>query len=80
MSKQSPKLKTVNKFSPPFILNNFPNKFPYSIGEQLVYILATRGATDIEGKEWEQIFAKAIGAIWKPSVIGLDDIVLDNTA
>lgn len=80
MDKKFPKLRTVNKSIPPFSLNNFPARFPYKIGEQLIYILATRGATDIEGKEWEQIFANAIDAIWKPSNVGLDDIVLGNTA
>lgn len=79
-NNRSPKLRTVNKSVPPFNLNNFPSKFPYKIGEQLIYILATRGAADIEGKEWEEIFAKSIDAIWKPSNVGLDDIVLENTA
>jgi hypothetical protein len=80
MNKKSPKLRTVNKSIPPFTLNNFPNPFPFKVGEQLIYILATRGETDIEGKEWEQIFAKSIDAIWKPSNVGLDDIVFENTA
>jgi len=80
MDKKSPKLRTVNKSVPPYLLNKFPKDFPFKIGEQLIYILATRGATDIEGKEWEQIFANSIGAEWKPSNVGLDDIVLGNTA
>ena len=79
-NNKSPKLRTVNKSVPAFPLNKFPNTFPYIVGEQLIYILATRGETDIEGKEWEQIFAKAIGAEWKPSVVGLDDVVMGNTA
>lgn len=80
MDKKSPKLRTVNKSVPPYKLNDFPSKFPYKVGEQLIYILATRGETDIEGKEWEKIFATSIGATWKPSNVGLDDIVLENTA
>jgi hypothetical protein len=80
MDKKSPKLRTVNKSLPPFLLNNFPKEFAFSVGEQLIYILATRGETDIEGKEWEQIFANSVGAEWKPSNVGLDDIVLGNTA
>ncbi len=80
MDKKTPKLRTVNKSIPPYGLNNFPKDFPFRVGEQLVYILATRGETDIEGKEWEQIFANSIGAEWKPSNVGLDDIVLGNTA
>jgi hypothetical protein len=80
MENKTPKLRSVSKSKPPYKLNEFPNHFPYLIGEQLIYILATRGETDIEGKEWEQIFAYAIGAEWKPSNVGLDDIVLGNTA
>jgi len=80
MDRKSPKLRTVSKSLSLFPLNKFPNTFPYKVGEQLIYILATRGATDIEGKEWEQIFAKAIGAEWKPSVVGLDDVIMGNTA
>lgn len=80
MDSLNPKLRTVNKSTPPYPLNNFPKDFGYRVGEQLVYILATRGAADIEGKEWEAIFAKAIGADWVPSVVGLDDITMGNTA
>jgi len=80
MDKNSPKLRTVNKSNPLYPTNKFPNDFAFKVGEQLIYILATRGETDIEGKEWEKIFATAIGAEWKPSNVGLDDIVLGNTA
>lgn len=80
MEHREPKLRTVNKSTPAFELNKFTQIFPYKVGEQLIYILATREQTDIEGKEWELIFANAIGAQWKPSVVGLDDIVLGNTA
>ncbi len=80
MDKKDPKLRTVNKSVAPFTLNNFPAEFPYKFGEQLIYILATRGATDIEGSQWEEIFANSIRAKWKPSNVGLDDVVLGNTA
>ena len=80
MDNQEPKLRTVNKTVPPYPLNKFTKEFAYRVGEQLVYILATRGATDIEGKEWEAIFAKSIGADWTPSNVGLDDIRMGNTA
>jgi hypothetical protein len=80
MERKTPILRTVSKSLPPFKLNEFPKEFPFLVGEQLIYILATRGETDIEGKEWEQIFANSIGAEWKPSNVGLDDIVLGNTA
>jgi len=80
MEHKDPKLRTVNKSVPAFPLNKFPADFAYKIGEQLVYILATRGETDIEGNEWETIFARAIGAEWKQSKVGLDDVVMGNTA
>jgi len=46
------------------------------IGREIVYHLATNPQPSIEGPEWERIFAEAIGAEWKPSNIGLDDVVL----
>lgn len=80
MDSKSPKLRTVNKSISLYPLNKFPTQFPFKVGEQIIYILATRGETDIEGKDWEQIFAKSINAEWKPSVVGLDDVVIGNTA
>lgn len=80
MSKQSPKLRTVNKSVPPYPLNKFPSDFPFSLGRQIVYLLATKGKAILEGAEWEEIFANCIGAEWKPSNVGLDDVVLGNTA
>lgn len=43
-------------------------------------MLATKEQPSLEGSEWEQIFAKAINGEWKPSPIGLDDIVKGNCA
>lgn len=80
MSKKSPKLRTVNKSIPAFELNEFPNEFPYLLGKEIVYLLATKGKPKLEGDEWESIFANCIGAIWKPSNVGLDDVILGNTA
>ena len=34
----------------------------------------------MEGSDWEEIFAKLINAKWKPSNVGLDDVVLEQTA
>ena len=80
MEKRSPRLRTVNKSQPPFSLNTFPHDFPYSLGKEIVYLLATKGSASLEGTEWESIFAICIGAIWAPSNVGLDDIILKNTA
>lgn len=80
MADESPKLRTVNKVRPPFALNDFPKDFGYIIGGELVYLLATKGRADLEGEEWEAIFAKSIGAEWTPSNVGLDDVILESCA
>ncbi|WP_346854864.1 hypothetical protein [uncultured Draconibacterium sp.] len=80
MERKSPRLRTVNKFLPPFPLNQFNNDFPYKLGREIVYLLASKGKGVLEGSEWEEIFATCIGADWKPSNVGLDDVVLGNTA
>jgi hypothetical protein len=79
MSKK-PKLRTVEKSLPPFSLNEFPKDFPFILGKELVYLLASKGKAILEGTEFESIFATCIGAEWKPSNVGLDDIILGNTA
>lgn len=80
MDKRSPRLRTVEKSLPPFPLNTFPKEFPYVLGKELVYVLASKGKPSLEGPEWEEIFATCIGADWKPSNVGLDDVILGNTA
>lgn len=77
----TPKIKTVEKYEPPYRLNKFPSDFPVSLGREIVYLLATRGeSTRLEGSDWEEIFARVIGAQWKPSNVGLDDVVYEQTA
>lgn len=80
MHKQSPKLKTVNKSAPAYRLNQFPKELPFIIGREIVYLLATKGKPNLVGSEWEEIFAKSIGADWRDSNVGLDDVRLGNTA
>jgi hypothetical protein len=75
-----PKLRTVDKSLPPFPLNEFPKDFPFKLGKEIVYLLASKGKPILEGPEWESIFATCIGADWKPSNVGLDDVILGNTA
>lgn len=75
----SPRLRTVNKVLPFYPLNDFPPNFVSELGGQITYLLATRKVPDLEGKEWEQIFAKCIGAEWKPPNVGIDEIGFNNT-
>lgn len=71
----SPKLRTVNGVKEPYPLGTFPEGFVHTVAGEISAALAV-GRTEIEGKDWEQIFAKAIRAEWHPSVIGLDDILI----
>lgn len=75
---REPRLRTVNKAVAPFDLNKFPAKFIDTLAKEIVYMLATKSSMSLEGNEWEQIFAQCIGAEWKPSNVGLDDVVFDN--
>lgn len=77
---QRPRLKSVDKYTPPYPLNQFPSDFAFQLGREVVYHLASRGSARLEGSDWEAIFATIIGAVWKPSNVGLDDIVLEQTA
>ncbi len=80
MSSKSPRLRTVVKVKPPFPLNVFPIDFGFNVGKEIIYLLATKSVQSLEGSEWEKIFAKCINADWKPSNVGLDDVVLKNCA
>lgn len=79
-NNNSPKLRTVHKSVSAFPMNEFPNEFPFLLGKELIYLLASKGLPSLEGSEWERIFATCIGAEWKPSNVGLDDVVMGNTA
>ena len=74
--RKKPRLRTVDKIKPPYPLNQFPPDFGHKLGKEIIYLLATKSTTDVAGKEWEQIFANCINATWKPSNVGLDDVVL----
>ena len=73
-----PRLRTVNKAVAPYSLGAFPKSFYEKFAEEIVYRLATKDTMKLEGDEWKEVFAKCIGADWKPSNVGLDDVVLNN--
>jgi hypothetical protein len=75
-----PRLRNVDKYAPPYTLNEFPKDFPIKLGREIVYLLATRNIARLEGNDWEEVFATIVGAEWKPSNVGLDDVVLEQTA
>jgi len=80
MTERKPRLRNADKTPGPYPLSHFPAGFASSLGREVVYLLATRPAPTIEGQDWEQIFARLLGARWKPSNVGLDDVVLETTA
>ena len=78
--ERSPRIRTVEKYSPPYPLNRFPSGFALNLGKEVIYLLASRGTPRLEGADWEEIFARLVGARWKPSNVGLDDIILQQMA
>ena len=78
--KKFPRLRTVEKVKPPYPLNKFSSDFGFKLGREVVYLLAAKGKAVLEGPEWEEIFANCVGAKWKPSNVGLDDVVLGSCA
>jgi hypothetical protein len=77
---KGPRLRTVEKYAPPYKLNSFPAGFALALGREIVYLLSSRGTPRLEGTDWEEIFARLVGAEWHPSNVGLDDVVLQQTA
>lgn len=75
-----PRLRTVEKYSPLYRLNEFPQGFPLELGKSVISLLATRKSPRLEGSDWEEIFAKCINAKWEPSNVGLDDVVMEQMA
>lgn len=73
-NSRQPKLRNADKIEPEYPLGRFPSGFALILGKEIVYLLATKSHTSLEGEEWEQIFALCIDAEWKPSNIGLDDV------
>ncbi|MCB0879409.1 MAG: hypothetical protein KDC46_10595 [Thermoleophilia bacterium] len=78
MTDDEPKLRSADKIPPPYKLGAFPRGFTTRVGGRLIALFATQSSPSVTGDQWEEIFAHAIGATWKPSNIGLDDIVLSN--
>lgn len=61
-------------------MNQFPSNFAHVVGKHIIYLLATKSPPSLEGPEWENIFADAINGEWKPSAVGLDDVIKGNCA
>ena len=78
--EKRPKLRNVEKYRPQYPLNRFPANFGLNLGKEIIYLLASRGTPRLEGADWEEIFARLVGAKWRPSNVGLDDIILQQMA
>jgi hypothetical protein len=75
-----PRLRTAERVPAPYPLGRFPVGLAASVGRDIIYILATSPSPRVEGETWERIFANAVAGDWRPSNIGLDDVVLGNCA
>ena len=78
--KKRPKLRTVEKYTPLYPQNKLPRDFAIGLGKEVIYLLSTRGTPRLEGSDWEEVFARLIKAEWKPSNVGLDDVVYEQMA
>ncbi|QYK52621.1 MAG: hypothetical protein KF824_10185 [Fimbriimonadaceae bacterium] len=76
MSRETPRIKRADKYPPPFKLKTFSANTIRRIAEELLLTRIVRENDDFTGTDWERAFAAAIGAEWKPSNVGLDDVVL----
>lgn len=47
-----PKLRTVEKYKPPYPINKFPHDFALNLGREIVYFLATRGTSRLEERHY----------------------------
>jgi hypothetical protein len=79
--QQRPKLRD-NKGKGPYELyplGQIPDEVIYAIGKWMAYHFAV-GKSDIDGEDWGDIFAKAIGGGHMNSPIGLADVVYESMA
>ncbi|EOL50137.1 hypothetical protein RV11_GL002275 [Enterococcus phoeniculicola] len=77
---KQPRLKSVNKVKPEYPLGMFPSAFVEKFCGNITYVHLTNQYPVITGDDWERIFADSINADWKPSNIGLDDIIMNQSA
>lgn len=75
---QKPKLKSALRGSPPYKLNELPKEVIAAVARDILAVRYTKGFDSFAGEEWERSFAKAIGATWTPSNVGLDDVRLGS--
>lgn len=74
------KLKNTQADKIPYALNKFPKNLPSDFQREIVYLLESREIQNIEGGDWAEIFARLISGRRKLSSVGLDDVVLEQTA
>jgi hypothetical protein len=78
---QTPKLRD-NKGKAPYELyplGQIPDEVIYNIGKWITYYFII-GRTDLEGNDWGDIFAKAIGGEHSGKPLGLADVIYEGMA
>lgn len=73
MTPDEPRLRQATRVRPLYPLNDYPADFAEKLAKK-IFVHRAKNGGDLEGKQWEEIFAACIGANWSPSPIGLDDI------
>ena len=80
MPEDRPRVRTVERYEPPYRMNRFPSDFVSKLAREIAVILAVEDTPALEGPRWEEIFARCIDGEWKPTAVGLDDVRLEQCA
>lgn len=74
------KFENIHEGNPTYSRNVFPKTLPVDLLHEVIYRLATREVPEIEKDDWAEIFARLISGRRNPSNVGLDDVVLEQSA
>ena len=76
-----PKLRDSKRLqtNEPYPMNEIPEDLIVKIGGSFVYLLYV-GRKDIDGGDWGDAFAEAVGGCHLDSPIGIADVVLEKMA
>lgn len=75
-----PRLRAARRAGAGYACGKIKRTTVYAIARELAYIFATKKEFSVEGKEWEQIFARCISGVWDKSNNKLEDVTRGRTA
>lgn len=76
----TPRIRTARRMGANYKCGRIPRQLVKSAATELAYIFATKSSFSVEGKEWEQIFARCVAGTWDRSNNKLEDVIKGQTA